>query len=247
MFMTERGDPRAVFEPTYACNPDDPTETQVELRFVTWENQPAGGWICVRHAFDGGHEFRYYPPNNDLIDIDRECIKVVLVVRPSGSGRVSSTTPVASSTSPIAFSQSTTSTVSPEPSSTNPPALFTDLTPSGFRFLGCAPEERRVVPFDFPGRTLTSLMTSDNAMANAKCIAFCANAGYKYAGTEWSRECWCANSYAPMRQPATTVASLESCNYRCSGAAGEFCGGDSWISLYERCEVGEGCENVVFT
>jgi hypothetical protein len=64
MFMTGRGDPRAVFKPTYACNPDT-DEVQIELQFVTWENQPEGGWICVRHAFDGSHEFRYYPPGNE--------------------------------------------------------------------------------------------------------------------------------------------------------------------------------------
>ncbi|KAK0627438.1 hypothetical protein B0T14DRAFT_423928 [Immersiella caudata] len=83
LFMTERGDPKAVFAPTYACNPDEPTETQVELQFVGWEGEPAGGWICVRPSFDGSHEFRYYPPGNDLVDVDRECVKVTLVVRPT--------------------------------------------------------------------------------------------------------------------------------------------------------------------
>ncbi len=64
MFMTGRGDPRAIFEPTYACNPDNPSETQIELHFITWQNQPAGGWICVRSSFDNSHEFRYYPPGS---------------------------------------------------------------------------------------------------------------------------------------------------------------------------------------
>lgn len=64
MFMTGRDDPRAIFAPTYACNPDNPAETQVELRFVTMQNQPAGGWICVRSSFDNSHEFRYYPPGD---------------------------------------------------------------------------------------------------------------------------------------------------------------------------------------
>jgi kremen protein len=63
--MTERGDPKAVFAPTYACNPDETTETQVELRFIGREGEPDGGWICVRPSFDGSHEFRYYPPGND--------------------------------------------------------------------------------------------------------------------------------------------------------------------------------------
>lgn len=63
MFMTGRGDPRALFQPTYACNPDTDA-LQIELRFVGWQNQPAGGWICVRSSFENSHEFRYYPPGN---------------------------------------------------------------------------------------------------------------------------------------------------------------------------------------
>jgi kremen protein len=245
LFMTGRGDPRAIFEPTYACNPDNSAETQVELRFITWQNQPTGGWICVRHAFDGSHEFRYYPPGNELTDVSRECIKVTLVARPSRSDPTTSTTV---STPASSTSTSTTSTTSTAPSSTgtNPPGLFADMTPLGFRFLGCAPEERRTVPFDFPGRTLPSLTQSSGTMTNAACMSFCSTAGYKHAGTEWSRECWCANGYAATRQPATTVASLANCNFVCSGAAGEFCGGDAWLSMYEKCEVGGPCENVVF-
>jgi hypothetical protein len=61
--MTGRGDPRAIFQPTYACNPVTDA-LQIELRFVTWQNQPAGGWICVRSTFDNSYEFRYYPPGN---------------------------------------------------------------------------------------------------------------------------------------------------------------------------------------
>jgi hypothetical protein len=52
-----------VFEPTYACNPDTGA-LQIELTFIEWQNQPTGGHICVRHAFDGSHEFRYSPPGN---------------------------------------------------------------------------------------------------------------------------------------------------------------------------------------
>lgn len=239
MFMTERGDPKAVFQPTYACNPDSPSETQVELHFLGGENHPPGGFICVRHAFDGGHEFRYYPPNNSLIDPDRECIKVTLVVRPSGDGPFSTATSPASSTA----SPTGTSTSTPTPT---PTGLFTDMTALGFRFLGCAPEERRVATFDFAGRTLPSAMFGDGTMTNANCMAFCSNGGYKYAGTEWSRECWCANTLPETREPEGTMASLANCNFRCAGAGDEYCGGDSWISVYEECEVGEVCENGVF-
>jgi len=64
MFMTERGDPRAIFQPTWACNPDT-DEPQIELQFVGMQGETPGGWICVRSSFDNSHEFRYYPPGND--------------------------------------------------------------------------------------------------------------------------------------------------------------------------------------
>lgn len=63
MFMTERGDARAIFQPTYACNPQTDA-LQIELRFVTWQNHAPGQWICVRPTFDNAYEFRYYPPGN---------------------------------------------------------------------------------------------------------------------------------------------------------------------------------------
>ncbi|KAH7313707.1 hypothetical protein B0I35DRAFT_513330 [Stachybotrys elegans] len=87
MFMTGRGDPRAIFEPVYGCNPDT-DEVQIELEFVTWQNHPAGGWICVRPSYDNGHEFRYYPPDNNKVDPNRTCYRVTLVVVPAGDGTV---------------------------------------------------------------------------------------------------------------------------------------------------------------
>ncbi|KAK3307270.1 WSC domain-containing protein [Chaetomium strumarium] len=239
LFMTGRGDPRAIFEPTYACNPDT-DELQIELRFVTWQNQPAGGWICVRHAFDGGHEFRYYPPGNELVDPNRECIKVTLVVIPTTELPPQSTT----------FSTSTLPATSSSPSSsaptTSPTSAYTDLTALGFRFVGCAPEERWANDGAF--RTLSGAsQSSDTTNTNEACAAFCAAQNFQYAGTEWSRECWCGDAVAPTRWPATTLASLEKCNYKCTGDQGQYCGGDAWLSLYERCEAGEACENVVFT
>jgi hypothetical protein len=70
LFATGRGDYRAVFEPTYACNPDTGA-LQIELTFIEWQNQPTGGHICVRHAFDGSHEFRYSPPGNTRTSLPR--------------------------------------------------------------------------------------------------------------------------------------------------------------------------------
>jgi hypothetical protein len=119
------------------------------------------------------------------------------------------------------------------------------MTPLGYRFLGCAPEERWATDGAF--RTLSGAMESSDAMTNERCTAFCEARGFKYAGTEWRRECWCGNSFAPTRQPATTIASLAKCDYKCTGNQAQICGGDAWLSLYEKCEAGAACENVVFT
>ncbi|TVY28792.1 WSC domain-containing protein [Lachnellula hyalina] len=68
MFMTERGDPKAIFTPVYGCNPDNVTETQIQLAFATREESPVGGSICVRVASGNrGYEFRYSPPENPVL------------------------------------------------------------------------------------------------------------------------------------------------------------------------------------
>lgn len=62
MFMTERGDPRAVYDVAYGCNPDT-DEVQTELVLSARGSEP-GGHICVRSASGERHEFRYSPPEN---------------------------------------------------------------------------------------------------------------------------------------------------------------------------------------
>lgn len=62
--MTERtGDPRAIFQPVYGCDPDT-DELQVELSFVERRGDIPGGHICVRPAALARHEFRWSPFEN---------------------------------------------------------------------------------------------------------------------------------------------------------------------------------------
>lgn len=61
--MTERRDPRAIFQPTYGCNPET-DELQTELSFVERVGDVPGGHICVRSAALQRHEFRYSPFEN---------------------------------------------------------------------------------------------------------------------------------------------------------------------------------------
>lgn len=156
----------------------------------------------------------------------------------TGSSVLPTTTSGSStSTTDIASTTSSTSSSNPLP--------YTDMTAEGFAYLGCAPEERRAT--DGPGRTLTGPLYADDAMTDGKCMAYCSSQGYTYAGTEYTRECWCGNSVAPGRVPQTTIASLAGCNMLCGGDATQYCGGDAWLSLYEACAAGSACVNAQFT
>lgn len=86
----------------------------------------------------------------------------------------------------------------------------------GAPFLGCF--------VDAPGRVLPDRITSADDMTAAKCAANCA--GYKYFGTQWSRECYCGNT-AP-----TEAAAASECNMACSGDGNEVCGAGMRLSVY---------------
>lgn len=65
MFMTNRGDPRAIFNVVYGCNVDTDA-LQLELVLASRGTTPLtpGGHICVRTASQGRWEFRYSGPGN---------------------------------------------------------------------------------------------------------------------------------------------------------------------------------------
>ncbi|KAF9870600.1 hypothetical protein CkaCkLH20_11906 [Colletotrichum karsti] len=78
LFMTQRGDPKAFFQPTYGCNAETDA-VQVELDFISRAALP-GGFICVRSASGDRHEFRYSPPGNTAVREDRPCYEVTLAL-----------------------------------------------------------------------------------------------------------------------------------------------------------------------
>ena len=60
------------------------------------------------------------------------------------------------------------------------------------------------------------------------CTAACLNAGYSFAGTEYSAECWCGNTIGGTG----ALAAAADCNMPCTGDDTESCGGPNRLSLY---------------
>ena len=86
----------------------------------------------------------------------------------------------------------------------------------GAPFLGCF--------VDAGDRVLPDRIISLDDMTAVKCAANCE--GYKYFGTQWSRECYCGN-----KTPTEEAAAYE-CNMACSGDASEMCGAGMRLSVY---------------
>jgi len=79
------------------------------------------------------------------------------------------------------------------------------------------------------GRLLTgSSYSNSTGMTVETCISFCKNAGANYAGLEYARECFCANS---LPSTATTLAASQ-CNMLCTGNRREFCGSSARLNVY---------------
>ncbi|KAF2965342.1 hypothetical protein GQX73_g8220 [Xylaria multiplex] len=77
MFMTERGDPRAIWNVVYGCNPDTDA-LQIELAFKA-RGDELGGLMGVRD-FNGGYDFRWKGPGTSVNNPERPWTHVTLVV-----------------------------------------------------------------------------------------------------------------------------------------------------------------------
>ncbi|KAG8628847.1 hypothetical protein KVT40_002712 [Elsinoe batatas] len=71
-----------------------------------------------------------------------------------------------------------------------------------------------------PARQLADQPYGDNNNGNSRCISTCDSRGYKFAGTAYTSQCWCGNSLPLI------AGSEDDCNYRCTGAQNETCGGN---------------------
>ena len=75
---------------------------------------------------------------------------------------------------------------------------------------------------DSESRDLPSFAYDNGSNTTESCISSCLDAGYQYAGTQYSTQCFCGNSYGGQGTPAN-------CNMACSGDGAETYGG-SWAN-----------------
>jgi hypothetical protein len=111
---------------------------------------------------------------------------------------------------------------------------FTDATAEGYAYVGCANDA-------MGGRLLSAASSAGDDMTVDKCIAACKEGGYKYAGLEWARECFCGDDVPADRMPS--AANWGGCDTPCAGDAAQVCGGTGKLALYEACGAGD-CHNL---
>ncbi|KAN0090569.1 WSC domain containing protein [Hyaloscypha variabilis] len=79
-------------------------------------------------------------------------------------------------------------------------------------------------------RALQGYSTAYDSMTLESCAADCA--GFEYFGTEYSRECYCGNTFAAGSVPAPE-SECQNTNFLCMGDVLEFCGGSKILSVYQ--------------
>ncbi|EJD34222.1 WSC-domain-containing protein, partial [Auricularia subglabra TFB-10046 SS5] len=117
----------------------------------------------------------------------------------------------------------TYTTQPPLKETTNPtkPAPTTAAV-SGFTSLGCFVDSQSA-------RTLrgTALFSAGN-MTPATCASRCKSAGFKFAGVEYGKECFCGNEIVNQKKAADAVRSTA-----CAGDAKARCGAGNRINIYQ--------------
>jgi len=77
----------------------------------------------------------------------------------------------------------------------------------------------------------TELSMNDGNMSPERCTALAAAKGFKYFGTQYSRECFGSNSAVMKYGPSNN------CNMPCSGDRSQTCGGTWALEIYEMQQV----------
>ncbi len=104
------------------------------------------------------------------------------------------------------------------------------VTPSGpsqpatvgtYKWYGCQTEATGM-------RALSAATFASDTMTLEACQAYCS--AYTYFGVEYSRECYCGNSF----NAGSVVAPATDCSMTCMGAPSEYCGAGNRLSVYAR-------------
>jgi hypothetical protein len=111
--------------------------------------------------------------------------------------------------------------------SLSPPAAKPVL-PGGYAYQGC---------FTDPSasqRTLPGYAVSNaTGMTQELCASTCQGRGYKFAGVEFGKECYCANALSTAANGGKgTQAPEPECSMLCVGDVGELCGGSARIGVW---------------
>ncbi|KFX87861.1 hypothetical protein O988_09253, partial [Pseudogymnoascus sp. VKM F-3808] len=67
---------------------------------------------------------------------------------------------------------------------------------------------------------------SGTALTESACAAYCGTKGFKYAGVEYSAECYCGNTLT------AAIADEADCTMTCSGNEDELCGGPNRLNVF---------------
>lgn len=102
---------------------------------------------------------------------------------------------------------------------------------STYHYVGCWNETTEIAGTT-GARALPDIsLEQPRAMTVETCLDFCAHnqsTAYKYAGLEYSRQCWCANRLSSL----STQLDDASCDTQCDGNQTEACGGALKLSVY---------------
>jgi len=87
-------------------------------------------------------------------------------------------------------------------------------------YLGCFRDRKN----PRSARDIGAIYTTNNSNSIQYCINDCRLRGYQFAGLQWTRECWCGNSYG-------RYGTADNCNSNCPTGGGK-CGGSEANSVY---------------
>lgn len=96
---------------------------------------------------------------------------------------------------------------------------------NGVQYLGC--------PVEIPGRVLTGVSYSDDAMTIESCAAYCTKNNLPLFGVEYGRECYCGRYISPtVNMPGKAGDCNMNCKNNKASLSKQMCGGVNRMSVF---------------